>query len=142
MSVVFTSAEELGLMGAVAFVHAEEERLRRESQMGLSILNLDGIGVDGELQWVGATSAQLVDLILQCSHDLHIKARRFRLIGALFDHVPLAQHGFEAVSLITVGRASRSVHRPADSIGKLHVRGCDQAGQVTLAVIQKLIVHE
>jgi Peptidase family M28 len=138
VSVVFTSAEELGLMGTVAFVRAEEERLRRESQAGLYILNFDGIGVDGELQWVGAASARLADLIVQSSQDLYICTRRFRLIGALFDHVPLARHGFDAVSLITVGRASRSVHRPADAVGKLHVRGFDQGGRVTLKLIEKL----
>ncbi|HEY4720600.1 MAG TPA: hypothetical protein VII92_02035, partial [Anaerolineae bacterium] len=76
--------------------------------------------------------------ILQSSQDLHITMRRFRLIGALFDHVPLARHGFDAVSLITVGRASRSVHRPADAIGKLHVRGFDQAGRVTLKLVEQL----
>jgi hypothetical protein len=142
ISVVFTSAEELGLMGAVAFVRAGEERLRHESQAGLTILNFDGIGVDGELQWVGAASSRLANLILQSSRDLQINLRRFRWIGALFDHVPFAQHGFDAVSLITVGRASRSVHRSADAIGKLHVRGFDRAGRVTLAVIQKMIAHE
>ena len=125
-------------MGAVAFVRTEEERLRHDSLVGLFILNFDGVGVDGELQWVGEALTKLADLILQSSRDLHIKTRRFRLIGALFDHVPLARRGFDAVSLITVGRASRSVHRPADAIGELHVRGFDQAGRVTLKLIEQL----
>ena len=108
MSIVFTSAEELSLMGAVAFMRAEEEHLQRESQAGLYILNFDGVGVDGELQWVGAASTRLAELILQSSQELHLQIRRFRLIGALFDHVPLARRGFDAVSLSqSVARAGR-----------------------------------
>jgi len=64
--------------------------------------------------------------------------KRFRFVGALFDHVPFAQHGFDAVTLMAIGRASRSVHTPDDSIDKLHRRGFDQAGRVALKVIQQL----
>ena len=123
---------------SIVFTSAEEEHLQRESQAGLYILNFDGVGVDGELQWVGAASTRLAELILQSSQELHLQIRRFRLIGALFDHVPLARRGFDAVSLIAVGRASRSVHRPADAIGQLHARGFDQAGRVTLNLIERL----
>jgi hypothetical protein len=56
----------------------------------------------------------------------------------MFDHMPFAQRGFDAVTLMAIGPASRSVHTPGDSIDKLHVRGFDQAGQVTLRVIEAL----
>ena len=71
--------------------------------------------------------------------EFDLPLKRFGFVGALFDHIPFAQRGFDAISLIAVGRASRSVHTPADAIDKLHVRGFDQAGRVALHVIAKLI---
>jgi hypothetical protein len=71
--------------------------------------------------------------------ELHLPLKRFGFIGALFDHIPFAQRGFDALSLVAVGRASRSVHTPADAIDQLHVRGFDQAGRVALRVIEDLI---
>ena len=71
--------------------------------------------------------------------ELHLPLKRFGFIGALFDHIPFAQRGFDAISLITVGRASRSVHTPADAIDQLHARGFDQAGRVALNVIERMI---
>jgi hypothetical protein len=57
----------------------------------------------------------------------------------MFDHVPFAQRGLDAVSLAVIGKATRAVHTPGDSADKLHVRGFDQAGQVALRVIEKMV---
>jgi hypothetical protein len=56
----------------------------------------------------------------------------------MFDHIPFARCGFDAVSLMAVGRASWAVHTPGDSADKLHVRGFEQAGRVAWRVIEKL----
>ena len=71
--------------------------------------------------------------------ELQLPLRRFGFVGALFDHIPFAQRGFDAVSLIAVGQASRSIHTPSDTIERLHVRGFDQAGRVALRVIEQII---
>ena len=139
ITVLIPSAEEHSLMGSHAYVAADNSILRRQSRSGgLYVLNFDGVGVDGGLYWVGTSSGALLDWVRSAGQELGIPLKRFRLIGALYDHMPFAQHGFEALSLIAVGKASRSVHTPQDSIDKLHVRGFDQAGRVTLEVIERL----
>jgi len=137
--VLLTSAEEVGLMGATAYVKHHAVQLKQDQPL---VLNFDGIGVDGELQWVGAASSELAKTIQKAARDNAIPIGRFRFIGALFDHIPFAQHGLDAVSLITVGRASRSIHTRHDTIEHLHVRGFEQAGQVALQIIEHLAISE
>ncbi len=147
ITILIPSAEEWSLMGSVAFVRTYEQMLRQQAEQGgLHILNFDGIGVDGDLYYVGhsyrvsnrATIGLLAQVQAAC-RELNLPLKRFGFIGALFDHIPFAQRGFDAISLVTVSAASQSVHTPADSIDKLHVRGFDQAGRVALRVIEQMI---
>ena len=134
--VLLPSAEEVGLMGTTAYVKRHAARLQAENAL---VLNFDGVGVEGQLQWVGANSSELVRLIQDAARAEYISIGRFRFIGALFDHIPFAQRGLDAVSIITVGRASRSIHTPNDTIDHLHESGFDQAGRVALRVISQLV---
>jgi acetylornithine deacetylase/succinyl-diaminopimelate desuccinylase-like protein len=134
--VLLPSAEEVGLMGTTAYVKRHAARLQQEQAL---VLNFDGVGVEGELQWVGAASSELAHLIQSTAHEENISIRRFRFIGALFDHIPFARRGLDAISLIAVGRASRSIHTAHDTIDQLHVRGFEQAGRVALRVIGQLV---
>jgi len=164
VTILATSAEEMTLMGAVAFAREKERMLRRQAEAGgLHILNFDGVGVDGKLYLAGNLPAtrgakvrhfegseesfdfaqgdrpqDLQDLIREACGELGLPLERFGLTGVMFDHMPFAQRGFDAVSLIAVGEATRSVHTPGDSADKLHVRGFELAGQVVLRVIEKL----
>jgi hypothetical protein len=147
VTILMPNAEELTLMGSVAYVTAYEKQLHEQAhQGGLYILNFDGVGVDGDLYYVGRSREHesharmtLLTYVRTACAELDLPLKRFGFIGALFDHIPFAQRGFDAISLIAVGKASRSVHTPRDSIEQLHVRGFDQAGQVTLRVIEYLI---
>lgn len=147
ITILIPSAEEMTLMGLMAYVTAYEARLREQTERGgLYVLNFDGIGVDGDLYFVGGSRQRqngdrinLLTCVQDACTELHLPLKRFGFIGALFDHIPFAQRGFDALSLITVGRASRSVHTPQDSIDQLHLRGFDQAGQVALHVIERMI---
>jgi hypothetical protein len=150
LTILLPGAEELTLMGSVAYVTAQAETLRaQERDGGLYVLNFDGVGIDGDLYYVGHShppqsrdTLNLLARVQSACAELQLPLKRFGFIGALFDHIPFAQNGFDALSLIAVGRASRSVHTPADSIDQLHVRGFDQAGRVALRVIDKLITEE
>jgi Zn-dependent M28 family amino/carboxypeptidase len=147
LTILIPSAEEMTLMGSVAYVTTHEEMLHEQDQSGgLYVLNFDGVGIDGELYYVGHShqshNSDRPNLLTHAQNacaDLGLPLKRFSFIGALFDHIPFAQRGFDAISLIAVGRASRSVHTPADSIDKLHVRGFDQAGRAALRVIEQII---
>ncbi len=153
VTVLLTSAEELTLGGAFAFVRRNEDWLRRQAESGgLYVLNLDGPGVDGKLYMVGeedsrlaasryassASHASLAGLVQAACSELQAPLGRFLLPGAMFDHIPFARCGFDAVSLIAVSGASWAVHTPGDSAEKLHVRGFEQAGRVVLRAIEKL----
>jgi hypothetical protein len=148
VTILIPSAEEMTLMGSVAYVAAYEQSLREQDRSGgLYVLNFDGIGVDGDLYFVGHLHRRqngdrraLLDHVQSACAALDLPLKRFGFAGALFDHIPFAQHGFDAISLIVVGTASRSVHTPADSSDQLHVRGFDQAGRVALRVIEQMLV--
>jgi len=135
VTLLITSAEEFGLLGAVAY-------LRQLTRSGEPyILNFDGVGVDGNLYYADAPAqspGHLVALIREACHELSIPIKKYALPGALFDHTPFAQRRFDAVSLTAIGRATRFVHTPDDTPDKLHVRGFEQAGRVALRVIEKL----
>ena len=147
ITLLFPSAEEMTLMGSVAYVTAHMTQLREQaSRGGLHVLNFDGVGVDGDLYFVAGShqrqNGDRINLLMYAQEacaELNLPLKRFGFIGALFDHIPFAQRGFDAISLITVGRASRSVHTPADAVDQLHVRGFDQSGRVALRVIERMI---
>jgi Peptidase family M28 len=140
LTILIPSAEEFSLMGSAAYVQLHAEQLDREAGR-THVLNFDGIGVDGDLRWIGR-GGELSDRIQQTCRDLNLKLGRFNMLGALYDHLPFADRGLDAVSLIAISPASRSIHTPKDSIDKLHVRGFDQAGRVALRVIERITTDD
>ena len=146
LTVLILGAEELAVMGAAAYVRRHEAVLRRQAKAGaLHVLNFDGPGVDGKLYLVSGDSTGrkhqttgLGSRVKEACAELGVPLGKFSLPGASFDHIPFAQLGFDAVSLIAIGRATRAIHTSGDSTDKLHVRGFAQAGQVALKVIEKL----
>ncbi len=140
-TILITGAEELGVVGATAFVLAAQGSglLRRQEDNGVvSVLNFDGIGSEGRLAVVGGGDNRLAALVRAGCVELELPLGRLPLVGALFDHIPFAEAGCDALSLVTIGPAGRAVHTPADSADKLHVEGFRQAGEVALRVVQKL----
>jgi len=141
VTILITSAEEMAVMGAAAFVRHNEVLLRQQAESGgLFILNFDGVGVDGKLHYADSHNrrGRLTGLLRQIGNERRLPLSRFGLAGVLFDHIPFAQHGFDAVTLVTIGKASLSVHTAEDTADKLDVRGFAQAGQVALEVAEKL----
>jgi hypothetical protein len=60
---------------------------------------------------------------------------RLPLVGALFDHMPFAEAGLDAISLVTTGAAARRVHTPGDSADQLSEEGFRKAGEVVGRVV-------
>lgn len=147
LTILLTSAEEISTMGAVAYAQRHEKELRRWASSGwLYVLNLEGVGVDGSLRWVGkgeqtASNSEpcLLTLVRQACIDLGFEIRRFHLPGALTDHLPFAAAGLDAGTLMAVSRASLKVHTRRDSADQLDLRGFERTGQVVLKVIQATI---
>jgi Zn-dependent M28 family amino/carboxypeptidase len=145
ITVLITSAEELAVKGALAYVTEHGTRLHNQAEGGgLHVLNFDGIGVDGKIYLVGGSNrvagpsgGNLFNLIKRSAEELGILVGRFILPGALFDHVPFANEGFDALSVIGIGKSSWVVHSGNDSPEKLHVDGFNQAGRLAIRVIEK-----
>jgi hypothetical protein len=145
VTLLITSAEELGVKGALAYVKEVNSALRNEDgAAGLHVLNFDGIGVDGQLYLVGRrrpfpdSTNNLFDLVRQAADELGFSIGRFSLPGAMFDHIPFAVEGYDAISVIGIGKSTRWIHTAKDSPDKLHLRGFEQAGRLAVRVIEKL----
>jgi hypothetical protein len=134
VTVLITGAEELGLLGSLAYVQAAGIQALR----GASVLNFDGIGTAGRLAVVGGGGRALVQTVRAACRDLRIPFGRLPLVGAQFDHLSFAAAGLDALSLVSIGRAALRVHTPNDDVSQLDVEGFRQAGEVALRVIERL----
>jgi hypothetical protein len=140
MTVLLTSAEELALMGAAAYVDRHGPEMRAEPGP-VYVLNFDGIGVAGWLFYDdrGRTRAgRLAAQVRQAAAALGQPISRFGLPGVLFDHIPFARRGVDAVTLLAAGRETWAVHTPEDAVGRLDVAGFEQAGRLALRLIDQL----
>lgn len=140
LTVLFTDAEEMGVAGAAAYARWHIHTLRRDAQdAGLGILNFDGVGVDADLRLAGArASRRMAGRVEGAARDCGLRVKPFSMVGLSYDHVPFAEAGLDAVSLIAIGRATGAVHTPRDTAELLHPKGFAQAGRIALAVIAQM----
>ncbi len=149
LTLLITGAEEIGVAGAAAHVRRHLNALRCDAQgAGLRILNFDGVGVDADLRLAGAPSSRrkrgradgihMAGWVEAAARDCGLRVKPFSMVGLSYDHVPFAEAGFDAVSLIAIGRATWAVHTPHDTAELLHPRGFAQAGAIALRVIAQM----
>ena len=134
VTVLITGAEELGLLGALAYVRDVD----RAALRGGVVLNFDGIGSAGRLALVGGVGGGLAAAVRSAAQQLDIPVGSLPLVGAQFDHLPFADAGIDAVSLVTAGLAALSVHTPQDNAAQLDIEGFRQGGAVALQVLEGL----
>lgn len=143
LTLLISDAEEIGVAGATAYARQHIDTLRRDAQgAGLHILNFDGVGVDADLRLAGAPSnrrngGRMAQWVEAAARDCGLRLKPFSMVGLSYDHVPFAEAGFDAVSLIAIGRATWTVHTPRDTAERLHPRGFAQAGAIALCVIEQ-----
>lgn len=136
VTILITSAEELAVMGAAAYVRANLRALQAQTRF-LHILNFDGIGVKGRLNFAGQPG-RLWDATRQACAELGLPLVRLGLGGVMFDHIPFERHGLDALTLTSVGSASWYVHTVRDTVDQLDEEGFRQGGAVALRVIDLL----
>lgn len=134
-TIMLTSAEELGLMGAAAFVRAHGFNVA-----DACVINFDGVGIAGTLHYAAENhrASRLVTLLQAVAHKQGLPLRRFNWPGLLFDHLPFARAGVEAVTLLSVGSGVETVHTRRDTADRLHPQGFAQTGAVAVALLERL----
>ncbi len=130
LGVVLTSAEELGLAGARAWVRGRG---------AVHAINVDGVDDAGALRltWTRRRPTALLDLLTLRATEAGIPVRTGRLIpGALLDGVALADAGWQVVTVSrgTLGTVAR-IHTPRDSLEHVRGEGVAVTASIILAAI-------
>ena len=130
LGVVLTSAEELGLAGARAWVRGRG---------AVHAINVDGVDDEGVLRftWTRRRPTSLLELLAARAGEAGVPASAGRLIpGVLLDGVALADAGWQVVTvsrgtLRTVAR----IHTPRDSLEHLSGEGIAITASIILAAV-------
>ena len=130
LGVVLTSAEELGLAGARAWVRGRG---------AAHALNIDGVDDEGALRltWTQRRPTALIDLLTARAGEAGIPVRSGRLLpGALLDGVAFAEAGWQVVTVSrgTIGTVAR-IHTPGDSLDGLTGDGMAVTASIIVAAI-------
>lgn len=130
VGVVLTSAEELGLAGARAWV-----RGRRPARA----VNVDGVDDAGDLRvtWTNRRPVELIDALVASAATAKTKVRVGRLVpGALLDAVAFADRRWDVVTLSrgTVRTVAR-IHTSGDSLEHLDGTGVALTASIIRAAV-------
>ena len=133
LGVIITSAEELGLAGARAWVS------RRSPG---AVINFDGLDDAGELRlmWTGRRPERLLGVLSDAASERGNPARISRLLpGILVDAVAFADAGWKAVTIskATLSSVAR-IHTFRDTMDHLHGEGIATAAGIAVAALKRL----
>jgi hypothetical protein len=140
---VFTSAEEFGLCGAVAFL--EQRELDRARTY---LLNVDTpFTPGGKISYNSAfglpaqkTSAYLNHCILASAEKVGVKVKPFYLpLGVAADHVPFVRHGYQAACLVA---PTLLIHSPQDAPERVPLEALEKVVQICVGVTRELDERE
>lgn len=125
ITILFTGAEELGLLGAFAFLKRHRSELNPDN---CYFLNLDGIGVSGRLKQFG-------------NRPIFSVLPTFPIMpGLMMDHLPFERAGFRSMSLGCVSNKTWKLHTKEDKGDLLEPEGMEEAGMKVLEILDRLDV--
>lgn len=123
ITIIFTGAEELGLLGAYAFLKRHRHELNSDN---CYFLNLDGVGVVGRLRQFGKRPIfQILPVFPMVK-------------GLMMDHLPFEKAGFRAMSLGCVSSKTLKIHTKEDRGDLLEPDGLHEAGMRVLEILDRL----
>ena len=132
--VCLTSAEELGLAGARAWV-----RGARVTGTGVAI-NCDGVDDGGRItcMYSGHRPDGLVTAVVEAGSRVGVSVRAHRLLpGVLTDGVALADAGWQVVTLSKgSARTLARIHTPRDRSDALNGLGMDEVARVIVELLE------
>jgi hypothetical protein len=130
LGVLITSAEELGLAGARAFVRAHPPA---------RAINVDGVDDRGRvrLTYTRRTPQRLIDLLKRAAGDSEQPVATNRLFpGVLLDGVALADAGWEVLTLSRGdARTVARIHTSRDDVAHLSGAGAEMAGKLLATAV-------
>jgi hypothetical protein len=131
--VCLTSAEELGLAGALAW----ERRAGREKGIAINCDTVDDVGAT-TCMYSGRRPDALVRSVLAAAARAGAVIRAHRLLpGVLTDGVALADGGWDVVTLSKgSARTLARIHTPADRADHLKGVGMDEVARVMIELIE------
>jgi acetylornithine deacetylase/succinyl-diaminopimelate desuccinylase-like protein len=133
VGIVLTSAEELGLAGARAWVRGREQA---------RAINVDGVDDSGDLRvtYSARRPQRLVDCVLAAARACGVPARAARLVpGVLVDGVALADTGWDVVTISRgTWRTVARIHTPRDDLARLGGDGVAKVAQVVARSVAEL----
>jgi hypothetical protein len=131
VGVLLTSAEELGLAGARAWVRGRRPAVA---------LNCDGVDDVGTLtcMYSGPAPTALLHVVRRAAGDEPVAVRRL-LPGILVDGVALADAGWPTITVSrgTLGTLAR-IHTPRDTLDRLQGTGIEAAAALLVRVARTL----
>ncbi|MHA1264986.1 MAG: M28 family metallopeptidase [Candidatus Helarchaeota archaeon] len=117
-----TTAEEIGLMGATAFIKKHESHFNKDTTY---FLNYDVIGGEGDIILhtkyglpPKSTSPEINNLLLEIAQEKKLKvSTQYLPIGAAADHLPILKRGFKTTWIQTGDRkVTTKIHTPRDNM--------------------------
>jgi len=140
-----TGAEEEGMAGALRFIQKHQGEFSKERTF---FLNYDMPGVGNKVALVARhglpplrTAGRLVGLVTEAAREARLPlVRKYLPLGAGMDHMPIAFHGFQAVSIAGawLHPAVFRTHSRRDTPDGLSLRALQNAGELGLKVVEKL----
>ena len=136
---LFSSAEELGLQGAFAYLQNHKEEIEKEKSY---FLNLDAVGIKGATRIffrkgslpVGRKSL-FVSRLKEIAKPFAIGTASFSF-GVMMDHQAFLEKGYPAVSLACASRKILKVHTDRDTADLLEEEGMEEVGKFVLAWVR------
>ncbi|HUF28992.1 MAG TPA: M28 family peptidase [Gemmatimonadaceae bacterium] len=137
LGVLLTSAEELGLAGARAWVQGVEP--------GVAI-NCDGVDDSGKLaaMYSGSRPHRLLESFAKAAAAVEVPSRSHRVLpGVLVDAVALADRGWEVVTLSRGSmRTLHRIHTRDDSLDHLRGDGIPVTAAVVISMVRDVAVRD
>ncbi len=137
-----TDAEELGLLGANAFIREFGGKIYLKASS--LFLNLEAPGAfDSEFELVTSfgiprqkTSKKLNNYVRKAAKEINWKLKeRYWPIGVMADHNPILNHGFEATMMDSFSLKG-GVHTKSDDMHKVSKKNLEEAGKLVQKVIE------
>lgn len=128
ITLLFTGAEEMGLVGAFAYCETHKKELLQAKERTYFI-NLDSPGTEGRiyvtckdslLTKMGLRNKPLLKRIKEAAKKEHLTLHTPVVVfGTTADHLPFARLGLQVLTLSTLSRKAFAIHRSTDVVGLL-----------------------